>query len=214
MCEGDSSQWADLFPDGLVPKIIDLICQAWAGTRLMKSDRLEVPITRKLHSSLLRLKGQRKGPNRLPFTIWVESSEIDPTSDTEKGRIDIRFLHGHREEVYFAVECKRLNVRNKKKLSTLASEYVNEGMMRFITGKYAEGLDKGCMLAYVMNGQIPAAIESVRRAVEAERVSLAMTPDATLTASATRPGLDTVKESKHSLAPVPMLLYHIFVAAG
>src|ERR1035437_4588300 len=108
MYEGDSSLWGDFFPDGLVPEIVDLICQAWNGVKLTKSNRREVPITKKLYCSLQWIKKERnKGPNRLPFSIFLESSVIDTESASDEGRLDIRFVHGHRgEDVYFAVECK------------------------------------------------------------------------------------------------------------
>lgn len=170
MYEGDFSLWDDLFPDSLVPQLIELICEAWQSIKLDKSDRLEVPITRKLYARLQLLKSLRdQGPDRLPFRISWETPLVDPLTSVVKGRIDIRFSHGHCEEVYFAVECKRLNVVSRTRVSSLAGDYVEDGMMRFITGQYAEGLDKGGMLAYVMDGQIGPAVESIRRAIEARR---------------------------------------------
>ncbi len=41
--------------------------------------------------------------------------------------------------------------------SSLATVYVTQGMMRFLTEQYAEQLPMGCMLGYVLDGDVPFA---------------------------------------------------------
>ena len=84
-----------------------------------------------------------------------------------KGRIDMAVLLDRTRRQYLAYECKRLNVIRDGKRRSLATQYVMEGLRRFITGQYAEGLPVGCMLGYVMDGDVPFArtkvVEELRR---------------------------------------------------
>ena len=207
---GNPDMWADMFPGELVPDIIELILEAWSQVKLSKSDRLEVPLTRKLYCHLISLKRHAL----LPFSVWLESSEIDVVSMAEKGRIDIRFSHGYREDVYFAIECKRLNVCRGRRRVFLADEYVNEGMMRFVSGKYAAGLDKGGMLGYVMDGRLDDAISSVTMAIESRKQMLAMAANSTLKKSLTCPQNRRVHETNHKSSSCQILLHHMFVAVA
>jgi hypothetical protein len=204
---GDPSLWADLFPDYLIPEILDLVIDSWETFRKPVPDDLEVPITRRFRVHLQTQKAAR----RLPFHIVSESEELAPQAGDLLGRLDLRLIHGYREKVYFAFECKRLNVVADGKRSSLAGEYVDEGMARFVTGKYAAGLDKGGMLGYVMDGQIDDAITAVTKAVESRRSKLKMEAKATLSTSSLRPKKSQVKETRHLQDGKPFAIHHVFV---
>jgi hypothetical protein len=49
----------------------------------------------------------------------------------------------------------------------LAAEYVDNGLIRFITGQYSSGLPMAMMLGYVMNAQLHVARRLLRRAMHA-----------------------------------------------
>ena len=84
-----------------------------------------------------------------------------------KGKIDMAVLLDPTRRQYLAYECKRLNVKRDGRRRSLATQYVMEGLRRFITEQYAEGLPVGCMLGYVMDGDVPFArakvIEALKR---------------------------------------------------
>lgn len=44
--------------------------------------------------------------------------------------------------------------------------------MRFVTEEYAEGLPVGCMLGYVMDGDLPYGLQLVQAAIAANAVPL------------------------------------------
>lgn len=90
-----------------------------------------------------------------------------------KGKIDIAILFDQERERYIAYECKRLNVIHSGRAS-LATPYVKDGMMRFLTEQYAEGLPVGCMLGYVMDGDLPFAVAQLNAAIETEKVPLGL----------------------------------------
>lgn len=82
-----------------------------------------------------------------------------------KGKIDMAVLLDWERDRYLAYECKRLNVVHGGKRSSLAGAYVAEGMMRFMTEQYAEALPVGCMLGYVMDGDIAFAAGQLSQAI-------------------------------------------------
>ena len=89
-----------------------------------------------------------------------------------KGIVDLTVLLDWDRETYLPYECKRLNVVNQGRRSSLATPYVTDGLMRFVTEQYAEGLPVGCMLGYVMDGDLAFALQQVRSAVAAQAIPL------------------------------------------
>lgn len=202
--EGDASLWGDLFPDGLIPEILRLVMDTWKSFSKPNPDDHEVPISRRFCEDLRREKDQR----RLPFSIWPESTETDPHSGKELGRIDIRFIHGFRERVYFAFECKRLRI-DRARPNT--HEYVgDDGMMCFITGKYANNLDSGGMIGYVMDGNVPAAIEAVAKAIVNKATELCLIAGTGMTPSNIIQNMPAM-ETNHNILAEEFTIYHLFL---
>ena len=207
---GDPDLWSDLVPDQFIPQIIALVLDGWETFRKPCRDDLELPITKRFCCWLRRHKNQR----RLPFSVWWESPELDLGSARQVGRIDLRFSHGYREDVYFAFECKRLNVVNRAgRRRSLAPEYVQDGMMRFVEGKYARGLDQGGMLGYVMDGAVLSAVQAVGKAVADLRRELRMS-SGSLERSSLKSDDPRVKETQHQLERGRFVIHHLFLAVG
>ena len=86
-----------------------------------------------------------------------------------KGKIDLALLLDQERERYLAYECKRLNVVRNDGTRSLATPYVLEGIVRFITEQYAADLPVGCMLGYVLDGNVDTARTRVRAAIDSNR---------------------------------------------
>lgn len=87
-----------------------------------------------------------------------------------KGQIDMAVLLDQERSRYLAYECKRLNVgREGGGTRSLATEYVKEGIVRFVTEKYAADLPIGCMLGYVMDGNVTTARSRLDAAIDANK---------------------------------------------
>jgi hypothetical protein len=201
---GDASLWGDLFPDNLIPDILQLVVDTWQSFSKPASSDHEVPISRRFCEDLRRGKDQRS----LPFSIWPESSETDPESGKELGRIDIRFVHGYRERVYFAFECKRLRINQSNQN---IGEYVGKnGMVRFINGKYAKSLDSGGMIGYVMDGEVTKAIAAVSNAIENKSDKLNLLAGTGMTQSSFVPN-GPVNETYHTISAKMFTIYHLFL---
>jgi len=91
-----------------------------------------------------------------------------------KGIIDLAVLLDWEREKYLPYECKRLNVIHSGSRSSLATPYVVEGLIRFVTEQYAEGLPLGCMLGYVIDSDLSFALKQIHAAIDAQKVPLLM----------------------------------------
>jgi hypothetical protein len=179
----------------------------WEAFDMPKRDEHEVPITRRFRSLLRQLGEQR----RLPVIIDREIPEDDDAGE-ERGRIDLRFLHGYRADAYFAFECKRLNVPKGRGRRTLAPQYVSEGMMRFVIGQYAGTVTQGGMIGFVMDGEARDAVKLVGSAVKRRRKDLRMRKSQGLDASLLRARDERVKETFHRVTLGTFRIHHVFLA--
>lgn len=121
-----------------------------------------------------------------------------------KGKIDIAVLVDRERERYLAYECKRLNVISNGVRSSLATRYVKDGMMRFLTEQYAEGLPVGCMLGYVMDGDISFALKQVGAAIEAEKLTLGLVSGPTTGPAAAPTSRFTTRHNKASNSSIEL----------
>ena len=85
-----------------------------------------------------------------------------------KGKIDMVVFLDKNKKKYLAYECKRLNVPRNGNVRSLATEYVQDGIMRFVTGQYSENLPAAGMLGYVLDGDLCGAYEKIRQAIHAQ----------------------------------------------
>lgn len=205
---GDNSAWADFFPEKLIPQIIELIVRSWEQFKKPQLTDYEEPITRRFREFLRKNKNSKK----LPLTIWPESSETDPISGKEIGRIDLRFISGHREEVYFAFECKRLRYPNTSgNIIPNTGEYVGkDGMMCFVTGKYSKRLTSGGMIGYVLDGELLKAQQAVKKFIEKKASKLCLIAGTTLMPYPKAPNV--ASETKHNISNRNFTLYHLFLS--
>jgi len=206
---GDAGMWSDTFPNDLIPRILDLVTETWESFEKPTSMEHEVPITRRLRRALKQAKDYR----RLPVRIERESAEDDLIAGDELGRIDLKFLPAVSalEEVYFAFECKRLNILENGKRRTLAPAYVIEGMMRFVTGQYASRMQHGGMIGYVLDGRCNDAIRLVKSNIRKRCSDLQLDADSILLQSRLRPNNPMIRETAHRLSR-SFLLHHVFLS--
>ncbi len=190
-----------------MPGIIEAVISAWRKFPKPRRDEHEVPITRRFRLMLI----QERNLRQLPVRIDRESVEDDLETGGELGRIDLRFLFEILEHVYFALECKRLNVVRDGKRASLAGKYVSEGMMRFVEGKYGRRSKQGGMLGYVMAGDRAFAIAAVDDRVRSEHVALRQVGGKGLERSSLFPSNEGLKGTRHRLGKRCLVLHHLFL---
>lgn len=210
MILGEAGAWASSFISA-DERILERIAAIWPGClQLLPGQPEEDIITLNLVHVL------ENDPVIRSMTHWVAYQHHPSGTDANgqkfsKGKIDIAFFLDRDRERYIAYECKRLNVMYDGRRNSLASGYVADGMMRFITEQYAEGLPIGCMLGYVLDGDTPFAIAQIESAI-ASHTPLNLVKGPTGTAALqnvqrfitrhTRSGSRTI-ELRHAFLPFP-----------
>lgn len=167
MLVGDVQAWTEKFV-GFDDRFLERIVAVWpACMALLPGQPGEDTIT----INLVDLLGKDATVRRLCHWIEYQYEPFGLAADGSrysKGKIDIGVVFDWERDRYLAYECKRLNVINKAGRSSLATAYVTEGMMRFMTEQYAEGLPVGSMLGYVLDDDVDFARERVENAIAAQ----------------------------------------------
>ena len=90
--------------------------------------------------------------------------------------VDMAVIVHNDRSTYLGYECKRLNVTGTDGARrSQAGAYVGEdGMMCFVTERYSEGLPVGCMMGYVMDGDMNFAFLRIEEAMAAEQPALGL----------------------------------------
>jgi hypothetical protein len=141
---GIPGDWADLI-DPMVPEILNLVIASWQEMTAPASDEKEDNIT----IALCRALRQNRSARNLMFQIDTQFVELDPAEGEDLGRLDIAFRPLiPREDIYFCLETKRLNVMKNSGSRAYASEYVRFGVRRFVTGQYSKAVRHGGMIGY------------------------------------------------------------------
>ena len=166
MLVGDVRAWAEKFVT-FDDRLLERIVAVWpACMALLPGQPGEDIIT----INLVDLLGKDPTVRRLCHWIEYQYEPFGLAADGSrysKGKIDIGVVFDWERDRYLAYECKRLNVINTAGRSSLATAYVAEGMMRFMTEQYAESLPVGCMLGYVLDSDVTFARERVESAIAA-----------------------------------------------
>jgi hypothetical protein len=206
---GSPAEWEDLFSTNFIPQIVDLILTSWQAMPPPAPDQLEDRITVALYCSLSR----NQFLCTLPFLIRVQDVEIDLELERETGRKDIAFFPALRADVYFCLECKRLNVVVEGETRAYSSEYVTQGMTRFVSRQYSPFVLHGGMLGYVLDGDVDRAKRNIEANIHARHLELCMEPPGTLEQSSVRPDNENIWETHHLREPETNIfrIHHMLV---
>lgn len=207
---GSTAEWVDLL-DSQVPQILTLVIKTWNKLPPPAANEREDPVTNRLCWALQRC------PDRAayPFRIQPQAVILEPDSGDELGRLDIAFLpFVPSDEIYFCLECKRINVRTKIGIRPYFAEYVRFGMLRFVSGQYAGAVRHGGMLAFVLDGDVPAAIVGIEDNVKMQHRNFGMDAPGEFQRSSILQAEPRVRETRHRRGPSPdlFMIHHLFMA--
>lgn len=173
MVVGDAQSWTERFRS-LDTRILQCIVDIWPKClAILPNQPYEDTITLNLIDILLRDPKSRRLFN------WVEF-HFEPFGYTpegvaySKGIVDMGVILDRDREKYLAYECKRLNVVKNDTKRAQASYYVTDGVKRFIEEKYAEDLPVGCMLGYVLDGDVTSAYSNINNALQTKKNSIGL----------------------------------------
>ena len=155
MLLGDSRVWLSAFQN-YEQQAIDCITTAWPQVlEGINSTSIENEITRTLCFWLRKDRRLRDIGVLIPFHYLLELN-ANKIADAPS-EIDFSIQIGDDPDHYLAFECKRINVEFPSGKKSLIYEYIEEGLMRFITLKYAPKVPLACMLGYVSDGDLISA---------------------------------------------------------
>lgn len=212
--EGAGNKWAGVIEDQ-APKLLKLVAAAWKRIPPGSPDEKEDDITKRLCLALQRSRTARK----LMFYVHPQVVELDSETGEEFGRMDIAFYPTNqpwvpREDIYFCLECKRLNVIKNGKPRGYWSEYVSLGMARFVTGQYSRVVRHGAMIGYVRDGDVAGAMDQVEENIKSRHKELEMDAPGTFVSNGFLPRTATARETHHRRPRDKYVfrLHHLFMA--
>jgi hypothetical protein len=130
--------------------------------------------------------------------IHTQLVELEPMPGEDLGRLDLAFVPLiPREDIYFCLESKRLNVLKDGQPRAYALQYVKSGMLRFVAGQYSKAVRHGGMLAYVLDGNIVRAISNVEENIRKQRCVLCMSSPGALLPSMALVNDPRARETHH-----------------
>ena len=176
---GDAAEWARglrSFDERFLERVVSVWQQCLAE---LCAQPLEDDITMKL-VKVLRKDAEIASEFYLIAYQHVPLEELVGGTVKSLGAVDMAVILSQDQDIYLAYECKRLNVVYDGGRQSLASRYVRCGLMRFVENRYSQNLPVGCMLGYVMDGDMAFATSKVQsRIVElAGDVGLMQEPQA------------------------------------
>ena len=173
MLVGDPKDWTARFRT-LDVRFLECVVALWPRClAALPADPYEDTITINLVAVISKDVKARRLFHHLAFQ-HEPFGYTDEGQAYSKGKIDMALLLDRERERYLAYECKRLNVVSNGTTRSLATPYVLEGIARFIAEKYAADLPLGCMLGYVMDGNVNTARTKVRAAITAHRKEIGL----------------------------------------
>ena len=212
MTRGKPAAWAASLKS-LDVRFLERVVAVWpACLRVLPNQPREDVVTFNLVQFLRKDRRARKWFHLVAFQYHPSAYESNGLAYYSKGRIDMAVLLDSQAEGYLAYECKRLNELRKDGRRSLAGEYVTKGLSRFVAEQYSENLPVGCMLGYVLDGDVPDAELSVREKIIACRRKTALIGQpkdepavgvATRFSSRHRRRRGGEIEIRHALLPVP-----------
>ena len=163
MLKGDRHQWAPEYRRRNATFLWFVMKVWWQVTARLPADAHEDAITKCLVD---RLDADTATRARLYCDYQFVPIEWTHDGSLTKDRfIDIAVIARNDRSRYLAYECKKLNVQYQGVRRSQAGRYVDDGMMRFVTGKYAKGLPVACMIGYVMDGDLSFAYARIKATI-------------------------------------------------
>lgn len=210
MTHKETGAYRQLFPQNQIPIILSSVFEASITLRKKKFDDREDWITRRLYSRLVRIPVYRDSALSIHLKPEIVSQDMD--ANTPAGEIDLLVSCSYGYEIYFAIEAKRLRVLlHSGRMFLGNTEYVKDGMMRFVTEQYAPLMEASAMLGYVFDGNIDKARFGIDRTIQDKAEELRLKSPGRLIPSRILPD-KPVDETIHDLGERSFTLYHVFIA--
>lgn len=205
----------DVLPSDFRAEIFNLVEAAWPQVPNPRGAWLEPRITGLLQRAMIA-KQEALYKSDPPFHISEDVKKRDPKTGKEKARTDVEIHLRHHyikgQKAYFVFESKRLNVSYAGVVASNAHEYVGEGGMGcLLAGGYETVPDHSGMLAYVMDGNIAKAKQSVETQLGNKSGELKLQGKPKVHASTLMPKGGQHGETHHKMGAQKSAVFHMFL---
>ncbi|MBN1906561.1 MAG: hypothetical protein JW927_15855 [Deltaproteobacteria bacterium] len=208
--EHASNAFIQLFPQKDIQIILRAIVLGGQTLRKKTASEKENLITIRLHKKLIRDYPFRDGPFSIQLQPQIPLTDTD--EDSIDGQIDLLVPSTLGFQTYFAIEAKRLRyISPSGQFVPGNSAYVNEGMMRFISGQYAPFMRSGAMLGYVFDEDIQSARTGIDNYIQTKCNELKIKPPGRLKKSDII-SAKVIDETHHDLASKSFIIFHLFLS--
>ena len=199
-----------LFPAERIPVVLEAMLRCCDVLKKTSERESENALTQRLHGKLICIYPFRDGP--LDIVLQPQLVQEQHKGGMPVGQPDLKVCCGYGAQVYFVIEAKRLYVLlSNGKRDSGVSKYVDEGMMRFVTGLYAPRMESSAMLGYVLDAGVARARRTIAKAVTTKARTLKLRPNGKMQQSGILPG-KRVDETLHNFDGRRFILYHLLVA--
>jgi hypothetical protein len=203
-----------LFPIGFAGEVMVHLLETWRTLCLQRQVSKETAITAVFRDALINAY---VAAGRSWF-ITLEDPITELDFGTETGRNDLRFYppNHYGQSIFFTVECKRLRVVGESGLRHLADKYAEEGIQRFVDGRYSKGLPCGGMVGYVMDNQTELAFASMQAEILSKTRRALKVParEGIRVPSAVLPDYEWSADTFHNRRDCKFLVHHLLVGVS
>jgi hypothetical protein len=205
----------DVLPSDFRAEIFSLVEAAWPKVLSPHNAWLEPRITGLLQGAMIAEQESLYEADP-PFHISEDVKKRDPKTGKERERTDVEIHLRHHyikgQKPYFVFESKRLNITYASVVSSNCHEYVGGGGMGcLLAGGYDTVPDYSGMLAYVMDGNIQTAKQSVETQIGRKSEELRLHGDAKIHSSTLMPKGSPHGETHHKIATQKSAIFHMFL---
>ncbi|MBS9383272.1 MAG: hypothetical protein AN482_06320 [Anabaena sp. LE011-02] len=149
-------------PKDIISTVFDITIIAWS--KVITNRGINIRSTEPVIAGYLgrAMTEEKNSRPKLKERIRIEEevgTRSFPNVPKPKGRIDIKIIYSYNENEYFGMECKRVSSTEPNRY--LATDYVREGVERFVEGTYSLGHDYAAMLGFVIDGKINDCIDLI-----------------------------------------------------
>lgn len=164
---GNPCDLAEKIGEDGISKILGLVCAAYdmlCKHNIVKSEMSEDDITEELFKEIQVVWHVSSNLQ----TLIPINQKIDRTFAKDKGTpptIDFCFRDRWMKEAFFGFECKLLAEGDGR----LSREYVENGLCRYLQGKYCSAGSAGSLIGYIRSGNVAVIIQDVKCRVDQEK---------------------------------------------
>jgi hypothetical protein len=150
-------------PKDIMSAVFDITIIAWS--KVIANQEINISSTEPVIAGYLgrAMTKEKNSRPKLKDRIRIEEevgTRSFPNVPKPKGRIDIKIIYSYNENEYFGMECKKVSSTEPKRY--FATDYVLEGVKRFVEGTYSIGHDYAAMLGFVIDGKVTECIDLIR----------------------------------------------------